>query len=237
MKLALFGNQNSGKTSLFNALTGSNQKVGNWPGVTIDRIEGYIKKNNSTIVDLPGVYSLSPYTSEEEISRRFVLDQKVDLIINSGISGGTKPLKRRDSILATYLYYSDVDATIFGYAYGQVPGMPVEYAIKEELIEKVEQAFKKLNFPYVKTKVVTGDQFITSMDQLKNCREKDNIATDMEGAAIAQAAYNARVDLIILKYVSDVIGDENQTEEYYKFETEMAHRSAAVTLEFLKILD
>ncbi|MCQ2793900.1 MAG: ferrous iron transport protein B [Bacilli bacterium] len=82
MKIALLGNQNSGKTSLFNALTGSNQKIGNWPGVTIDRIEGKIKKHDATITDLPGVYSLSPYTSEEAISRHFVLEGKPDLIIN-----------------------------------------------------------------------------------------------------------------------------------------------------------
>lgn len=82
MKIALLGNQNSGKTSLFNALTGSNQKIGNWPGVTIDRVEGQIKKHDATLTDLPGIYSLSPYTSEEAISRRFVLDEKLDLIIN-----------------------------------------------------------------------------------------------------------------------------------------------------------
>lgn len=108
MKLALFGNQNSGKTSLFNALTGSNQKVGNWPGVTIDRVEGIIKRNNSTIVDLPGVYSLSPYTSEEEISRRFVLDEKVDLIIN--IVDATQ--LERSLYLTTQLLELDVDVVI-----------------------------------------------------------------------------------------------------------------------------
>ena len=69
MKIALVGNQNSGKTTLFNLLTGTNQKVGNWPGVTIERKEGIIKGLNETIVDLPGIYSLSPYTSEEEVSR------------------------------------------------------------------------------------------------------------------------------------------------------------------------
>ncbi|MCQ2786897.1 MAG: ferrous iron transport protein B [Bacilli bacterium] len=108
MKLALFGNQNSGKTSLFNALTGSNQKVGNWPGVTIDRVEGYIKKYNSTIVDLPGVYSLSPYTSEEEISRRFVLDEKIDLIIN--IVDATQ--LERSLYLTTQLLELDVDVVV-----------------------------------------------------------------------------------------------------------------------------
>lgn len=82
MKIALVGNQNSGKTTLFNCLTGSNQKVGNWPGVTIDRKEGILKGSNHIIVDLPGIYSLSPYTSEEEVSRKYVFEEKPDLIIN-----------------------------------------------------------------------------------------------------------------------------------------------------------
>ena len=82
MKIALVGNQNSGKTTLFNCLTGSNQKVGNWPGVTIDRKEGILKGTNHVVVDLPGIYSLSPYTSEEEVSRKYVFEEKPDLIIN-----------------------------------------------------------------------------------------------------------------------------------------------------------
>ena len=75
MKIALVGNQNSGKTTLFNLLTGTNQKVGNWPGVTIERKEGKIKGTDLTIVDLPGIYSLSPYTSEEQVSRNYVLNE------------------------------------------------------------------------------------------------------------------------------------------------------------------
>ncbi|MCM1514219.1 MAG: ferrous iron transport protein B [Anaeroplasma bactoclasticum] len=82
MKVALIGNQNSGKTSLFNILTGTNQKVGNWPGVTIERKEGKIKDTDITIVDLPGIYSLSPYTAEEEVSRRYILEEKPDVVIN-----------------------------------------------------------------------------------------------------------------------------------------------------------
>lgn len=82
MRVALVGNQNSGKTTLFNLLTGSNQKVGNWPGVTIDRKEGSVSGKDIVIVDLPGIYSLSPYTSEEIISRDFLLESKPDLIVN-----------------------------------------------------------------------------------------------------------------------------------------------------------
>lgn len=82
MKIALVGNQNSGKTTLFNLLTGTNQKIGNWPGVTIERKIGKIKELGYDLVDLPGVYSLSPYTIEEEVSRKYVLEEKPDMIIN-----------------------------------------------------------------------------------------------------------------------------------------------------------
>lgn len=82
MKVALVGNQNSGKTLLFNGLTGLNQKVGNWAGVTVERKEGIIKKTDITVVDLPGIYSLSPYTPEEEISRKFIIEENPDLIVN-----------------------------------------------------------------------------------------------------------------------------------------------------------
>lgn len=82
MKIALVGNQNSGKTTLFNLLTGTNQKIGNWPGVTIERKVGEIKDLGDDLVDLPGIYSLSPYTVEEEVSRKFVLEDKPDIIIN-----------------------------------------------------------------------------------------------------------------------------------------------------------
>jgi ferrous iron transport protein B len=81
--IGLVGNQNAGKTTLFNALTGMNQTVGNWPGVTIERKEGYIKGGTDLIlVDTPGVYSLSPYTDEEKVTRKFCLDAKPDVIIN-----------------------------------------------------------------------------------------------------------------------------------------------------------
>ena len=82
MKIALIGNQNSGKTTLFNLLTGSNQKIGNWPGVTVEKKSGIIKNTDYELIDLPGIYSLSPYTKEEEVSRNFLLNEKPDLIIN-----------------------------------------------------------------------------------------------------------------------------------------------------------
>ncbi len=84
LKFALVGNPNSGKTTLFNALTGSTAHVGNWPGVTVDKREGTYKKGDTPvdIVDLPGIYSLSPYTPEEVIARNFILDERPDCVIN-----------------------------------------------------------------------------------------------------------------------------------------------------------
>ena len=81
--LALAGNQNCGKTTLFNALTGSNQHVGNFPGVTVEKKEGPIRKyKDAVLVDLPGIYSLSPYTSEEVVTRDFLIKEHPDAIIN-----------------------------------------------------------------------------------------------------------------------------------------------------------
>lgn len=83
IKIALAGNPNTGKTTLFNALTGANQYVGNWPGVTVEKKEGKLKKHNDVIVtDLPGIYSLSPYTLEEVVARNYLLNEKPDAILN-----------------------------------------------------------------------------------------------------------------------------------------------------------
>ena len=82
MKIALVGNQNSGKTTLFNVLTGMNAKIGNWPGVTIEKKTGIIKGTSHEITDLPGIYSLSPYSVEEDVSRKFIFEEKPDIIIN-----------------------------------------------------------------------------------------------------------------------------------------------------------
>ena len=83
IKIALAGNPNCGKTTLFNALTGANQYVGNWPGVTVEKKEGKIKwKKEITVTDLPGIYSLSPYTLEEVVARDYLLTESPDVIFN-----------------------------------------------------------------------------------------------------------------------------------------------------------
>lgn len=125
IKVALAGNPNSGKTTLFNRLTGSNQYVGNWPGVTVEKKEGKIKDNKEiTLTDLPGIYSLSPYTLEEVVARNYLLEENPDAIIN--IVDGTN--LERNLYLTTQLVEL---------------GIPVVVAIN--MIDVVEKSKSKIN--------------------------------------------------------------------------------------------
>lgn len=156
MRVALIGNQNSGKTSLFNALTGSNQKVGNWPGVTISRKEGVIKSENITVVDLPGVYSLMPYTEEENISRNYLLNEKPDVVLNV-----------IDSTSLERSLYLTTQLLDFGYKVVLALNMSDLLKIKGiEINEKVLE--NELGVSAVKTSAKTGEGITELVEILKN---------------------------------------------------------------------
>jgi len=127
IKIALAGNPNSGKTTLFNALTGSNQFVGNWPGVTVEKKEGKLKKHDDVILmDLPGIYSLSPYTLEEVVARSYLIGERPDAILN--IVDGTN--LERNLYLTTQLTEL---------------GIPVVIAVN--MMDVVEKNGDKINIP------------------------------------------------------------------------------------------
>ncbi len=125
IRIALAGNPNCGKTTLFNALTGSNQFVGNWPGVTVEKKEGRLKKHEGVVItDLPGIYSLSPYTPEEVVARNYLIDERPDAILN--VIDGTN--LERNLYLTTQL--TEV-------------GIPVVIAIN--MMDVVEKSGDKIN--------------------------------------------------------------------------------------------
>lgn len=149
---ALAGNPNCGKTTLFNSLTGSTAYVGNWPGVTVDKKEGTYKKEKEpiSIVDLPGIYSLSPYTPEEVISRNFILDEKPDCIIN--IIDATN--LERNLYLTTQLMEIDVPMVV---ALNMIDAVRK----KGDKID-VEELEKKLGIPVVEISALKEE----NLDQL-----------------------------------------------------------------------
>lgn len=165
LKFALAGNPNSGKTTLFNALTGSNAHVGNWPGVTVEKKEGVCKKKVSdqtiTIIDLPGIYSTSPYSPEGVIARNYILEEKPDAIINIVDATNlernlylTTELLETDIPMVIALNYMDVlekdnvsfDVTVLEKALG-VKIIPISAHKKKGLDELLEAAVKAVNTP------------------------------------------------------------------------------------------
>ncbi len=145
VKIALAGNPNSGKTTLFNALTGSNQFVGNWPGVTVEKKEGKLRGYSDVIIiDLPGIYSLSPYTLEEVVARNYLIQERPDAILN--IVDGTN--LERNLYLSTQLLEL---------------GIPVVMAVNMmDIVEKngdqidIDKLNKELGCPVVEISALRG---------------------------------------------------------------------------------
>lgn len=186
LKFALAGNPNSGKTTLFNALTGSTAHVGNWPGVTVDKRVGIYKKGDDPvdIVDLPGIYSLSPYTPEEVIARNFILDERPDCIIN--IVDATN--LERNLYLTTQLMELDV---------------PMVVALNmTDVLDKngdridVKALEKRIGLPVVEISALKGDNVEILMNRalaaLKTPRQAFSV---LKESALGSAISNAEIAL------------------------------------------
>lgn len=246
MKIALVGNQNSGKTTLFNELTGTNQKVGNWPGVTIERKEGHIKDTDIVVVDLPGIYSLSPYTSEEEVSRYFVLNDNPDLILNIVDATAIE----RSLYLTTQLLETDHDVVI---ALNMT-----DILEKEGVTIDVDKLSKLLNVTIVPISAKKGTgvkqliKVIKDKDYLKNPKTKiykedtekliESIITTLEGKhkrfsavkmierdpLFVQLNDSFEKEVTILEEIKDMDSEQFIAHERYLYIEELKEKSVHV---------
>lgn len=159
-----------------------------------------------------------------------------NLIINTGIAGGINGVNTKDIVIASKLMYHDMDCTIFGYDKGQVPGLPTYFLPDLNTILTFKRTLNNLGYDYKEATIYSGDSFVSSLDQLTNVDVSVCSIAEMEGAAIAHVCVKSGVDFIVLRYISDVVGAENQVDDYLSFETEMARRSALICLEVLKTM-
>lgn len=186
LKFALAGNPNSGKTTLFNALTGSTAHVGNWPGVTVDKREGTYKKGDQPvdIVDLPGIYSLSPYTPEEVIARNFILDERPDCVIN--IVDATN--LERNLYLTTQLMELDVPMVV-------ALNMADELDKRGDSID-VKTLEKRIGLPVVEVSALKGDNVDKLMTRaIEAVKTKRQGVSVLKESALGSAISNAEIAL------------------------------------------
>lgn len=188
MKVALVGNPNSGKTTLFNDLTGSSAKVGNWPGVTVDKKEGKYKKASvpMDIIDLPGIYSLSPYTLEEVIARDFIVNETPDVIIN--IVDATNI--ERNLYLTTQILETDIPVVV------ALNMMDLVAKNKDEI--DVKALAKQLGVSVVEISALRGTNVKTLMNEVSVATQKRTPLNLFKGTSL-ENTYNALYDLFVSK--------------------------------------
>ena len=225
LRIALAGNPNSGKTTLFNALTGSTAHVGNWPGVTVDKKEGVYKKNGIEveIVDLPGIYSLSPYTPEEVVARNYILEEKPDCVIN--IVDVTN--LERNLYLTTQLMELDVPLVI---ALNMTDVLEKNGdSIDEKMLER------RLGFPVAKISALREKGMVDLMEKtLKAAQTKRTGYTVLSECVVGKAIVNAE-NALKLKGVNSPLFHAIKLVEKDELEV-MAHPAEAMAVEeFVKI--
>ena len=218
IKIALAGNPNCGKTTLFNALTGSNQFVGNWPGVTVEKKEGKLKGHKDvTIMDLPGIYSLSPYTLEEVVARNYLINEMPDAIIN--IVDGTN--------LERNLYLSTQIMEL---------GIPVIMAVNMmDIVEKngdkihIDKLAKKLGCEVVTISALKGTGIKEAADKAVQIAQK-------KGAAVPVHEFDKDVEAVI-RTVESKLGNDIVNEQKRFFAIKLLEKDDKITEQMKSVPD
>ena len=218
LKIALAGNPNSGKTTLFNALTGSNQFVGNWPGVTVEKKEGKLKGHKDVVImDLPGIYSLSPYTLEEVVARNYLIGERPDAILN--IVDGTNI--ERNLYLSTQLMEL---------------GIPVVMAVNMmDIVEKngdkihTDKLSKKLGCEVVEISALKGNG-------IKKAAEKAVMLAQKKAPAMVAHSFDPEVESI-LREVSDLLGSDVPEEQKRFFSIKLLEKDDKISKQLTQIPD
>ena len=218
MKIALAGNPNCGKTTLFNALTGSNQFVGNWPGVTVEKKEGKLKGHKDVIImDLPGIYSLSPYTLEEVVARNYLIAERPDAILN--IVDGTNI--ERNLYLSTQLMEL---------------GIPVVMAVN--MIDLVNKSGDKINLDKLKEKM--GCAAVVEISALKGTGIQKAAEAAVVAANVGTAAkvhkFNTKVENV-LESIEDKLGSDVPEEQKRFFAIKLLERDDKIAQQMKKVPD
>ena len=187
--------------------------------------------NHKVIVSLSGIGKVNSAINTTLLINNF----KPDVIINSGIAGGSKELSTFDFVIADKLTYSDFDCQVFNYEFGQVPQMPLYYFSDSKLKEKLEAYLTSKNISFKNSIVLTADSFRLSASEIKN-NVSTSFATEMEGTSIAQTCYKLNTPFLSFRIISDILDSENHIEEYNEFEKKSAQLSSEVIVNFIQTL-
>ena len=187
--------------------------------------------NNEAICVMSGIGKVNSSISTAILINTY----NPDLIINSGIAGGSHNLSPKDIIIADKLAYSDVDVQAFGYEFGTVPGMPLYYETDSKYRSILKTVLNENNVAYKEGLVLTADTFRMSQSEIKNKVDCD-FAVEMEGASIAQACYKLKTPFLSIRIISDILDSENHIQDYNAFERESALFSGKTTIEFINKL-
>ena len=187
--------------------------------------------NHKVVVSLSGIGKVNSAINTTLLINNF----KPDVIINSGIAGGSKELSTFDFVIADKLTYSDFDCQVFNYEFGQVPQMPLYYFSDSKLKEKLEAYLTSKNISFKNSIVLTADSFRLSASEIKN-NVSTSFATEMEGTSIAQTCFKLNTPFLSFRIISDILDSENHIEEYNEFEKKSAQLSSEVIVNFIRTL-